>query len=162
AVILRPPSSTLSLVVCDRGSSTRPNPGSPKRAGSCLPIRRGRRARSVRGSMRHATPWPAEAVAEDDAVFPIRDLNPTRIFPYVTLALIAVNVAVYFLWQPHSNAQDEGEFLYAHAAIACEVTGQQPLTVEELNSGRCIEGNRGAVIFPEKHVALSVVVSMFL
>jgi membrane associated rhomboid family serine protease len=32
-------------------------------------------------------------------VFPLRDDNPTERFPAVTVALIAINVAAYFLWQ---------------------------------------------------------------
>ena len=32
-------------------------------------------------------------------MFPLKDDNPTRHFPAVTLALIALNVAAYFLWQ---------------------------------------------------------------
>ena len=32
-------------------------------------------------------------------MFPLRDDNPTERFPAVTVALIAINVAAYFLWQ---------------------------------------------------------------
>ena len=32
-------------------------------------------------------------------MFPLKDDNPTRTFPAVTVALIAINVAAYFLWQ---------------------------------------------------------------
>ena len=32
-------------------------------------------------------------------MFPLKDDNPTRTFPAVTVALIAINVAGYFLWQ---------------------------------------------------------------
>ena len=61
-------------------------------------------------------------------MFPIRDLNPTHIRPYVTIALILVNVAVYFLWQPQGEPQAQIEFVYAHAIIPCEATTFEPLT----------------------------------
>ena len=32
-------------------------------------------------------------------MFPLKDDNPTRTFPAVTVALIAINVAAYFFWQ---------------------------------------------------------------
>jgi membrane associated rhomboid family serine protease len=95
-------------------------------------------------------------------VFPIRDLNPTRLFPIVTLALIAANVAVFLLWQPASGTENEVRFLYENAAIACEVTTNQPLSAFEIQSGRCVEGSNDDVIFPDKQVRASVLVSMFL
>ena len=39
-------------------------------------------------------------------MFPLRDLNPTRITPIVTVAVIAINVAVFFIWQPHDSIED--------------------------------------------------------
>lgn len=94
-------------------------------------------------------------------MFPIRDLNPTRVFPYVTLLLIAANALVYFFWQPHGGPQ-EAQFLYRHAAIACEVTTGQPLTVEEYQLDVCRQNAPGEAIFPNKAVTLSLLVSMFL
>ncbi|MBX7111212.1 MAG: rhomboid family intramembrane serine protease [Dehalococcoidia bacterium] len=94
-------------------------------------------------------------------MFPIRDLNPTRVFPYVTLLLIAANALVYFFWQPHGGPQ-EAQFLYRHAAIACEVTTGQPLTVEEYQLDVCRQNAPGEAIFPNKAVTLSLFVSMFL
>jgi len=45
-------------------------------------------------------------------VIPIRDANPTKHFPVVTLALIAANVAVFLLWQPSFGTQGEQQTFY--------------------------------------------------
>ena len=95
-------------------------------------------------------------------MFPIRDVNPTRVFPVVTLAVIAVNVLVYFLWQPHGGGE-EVEFLYERAAIACELTTREPLTIGEIEFEQCVGGGgRGPEVFPEKRVTVAAFVSMFL
>lgn len=94
-------------------------------------------------------------------MFPIRDLNPTRVFPYVTLLLIAANALVYFSWQPHGGPR-EAEFLYRHAAIPCEVTTGRPLTVEEYQLSACREDSVGQAIFPAKSTEVSLFTSMFL
>jgi membrane associated rhomboid family serine protease len=94
-------------------------------------------------------------------LFPLRDLNPTRITPILTVALIAVNVAVFFLWQPQGDLELETEFLYENAAVACELTTGEPLTQDEIALDRC-EDDTGTPAFPEKSVWLAAVVSMFL
>ncbi|MBU1227439.1 MAG: rhomboid family intramembrane serine protease [Actinobacteria bacterium] len=94
-------------------------------------------------------------------MFPIRDVNPTRMRPVMTWALIAVNVFVFFGWQPQDSDAAAAEFAYAHAAIPCEITTGEPLDVAEIG-GPCIEAPLGQVVFPDKNVWLSVVVSMFL
>lgn len=93
-------------------------------------------------------------------MFPIRDVNPTRIRPFVTWALIAVNVFVYFGLQP-SDDLEATEFAYRHAAIACEITTGDPLDWHEVN-GPCIERDLGDAPFPSKNVWWSAVVSIFL
>ena len=95
-------------------------------------------------------------------MFPLRDLNPTRTAPLVTATLIAVNVAIFFLWQPRSGTVEEFEFLYANAAIACEITSGEPLTIREFRSGVCIDGSGGQELFPDKRILASAPVSMFL
>lgn len=104
-------------------------------------------------------------------MFPIRDLNPTRITPFVTIALVAVNLAVFFFWQPSAfwspvAAQDDApRFLYRYAAISCEVLSGRPLTVTEIEQQRCFGEDAALgdpVVFPEKQPFESVVVSMFL
>lgn len=111
------------------------------------------------------------AALEGQRVFPIRDLNPARITPLATLALIAVNLLVFFAWQPSafwSPVGDAGaafEFLYRYAAVACEVVSGRPLTFTEIGDQRCL----GALVppgasemFPGKQPPVSIVVSMFL
>jgi len=110
-------------------------------------------------------------------VIPLKDYNPTTRRAWITLGLIAVNVFVYFLVQPHgqgnvdpqSAAITEAKFTYEHAAIPCEVVHDRPLTVEEINL--TLQGNETACQnprppspepFPHKNVYLAVLYSMFL
>jgi membrane associated rhomboid family serine protease len=95
-------------------------------------------------------------------LFPIRDLNPTRITPVVTLLIIAVSAYVYFLVQPESGTSEEVRFLYERAAVSCELTTGDPLSVTEISEGICIEQASGQAPFPDKNVWLAVLVSMFL
>jgi len=114
-------------------------------------------------------------------VLPLKDYNPTTRRAWLTLGLIAANVFVYFLVQPHGQgnldpqvqnkeAIVEAEFTYAHAAIPCEVTHGRPLTVAEIedtvNSGdtNACAANLPASpeAFPRKNVFLAVLYSMFL
>jgi membrane associated rhomboid family serine protease len=94
-------------------------------------------------------------------LFPLRDLNPTRIFPILTIAMIAINVAVFFGWQPHDSLDQETDFLLENAAIACELTTGDPITENEYVADRCID-NAATPIFPDKNVWLAALVSMFL
>ncbi|MFQ5948370.1 MAG: rhomboid family intramembrane serine protease, partial [Acidimicrobiia bacterium] len=96
-------------------------------------------------------------------MLPIRDVNPTRITPVLTAALIAANVVVFLLIQPQQGIEAE-RFLFRHAAIACEITTGEPLEVNEINPpGQCSDGPLGSrIVFPEKNVYLPVGVSMFL
>ena len=95
-------------------------------------------------------------------MFPLRDINPARVTPFITLAIIAVNVAVFFLVQPGTGTLEEIEFLYERAAIACELTTGQPISFEELEAGACAGGSAGSPIFPEKNVLFAGFVTMFL
>lgn len=94
-------------------------------------------------------------------MFPLRDLNPTRITPILTFALIALNVAVFFLWQPQDSPAEEVEFLYENAAIACELTTGEPLSETEINQEQCLDDS-AAGAFPDKNIWLAALVSMFL
>jgi membrane associated rhomboid family serine protease len=61
-------------------------------------------------------------------LIPIRDDNPTSRRAYVTLAIIAVNVLVFLLWQrPWSSQEDQELFAFCHAEIPYEVTHQTSL-----------------------------------
>ncbi len=94
-------------------------------------------------------------------MFPIRDLNPARVAPVITVALIAANLIVFFFWQPPAGDREEQVFAYENAAIACELTTGTPLSLDEINSDSCRETAEVA-LFPDKNVWLSGFVSMFL
>lgn len=93
-------------------------------------------------------------------MLPVRDVNPTRIRPLVTGAIILANVVVFLLTPQQSP--DADEFAYKYAAIACEVTTGEPVSAVEANTGVCLSGNAADAAFPDKQIWLSVVVSMFL
>ena len=93
-------------------------------------------------------------------MLPLRDLNPIQIRPFVTWALIAASVIVYFTAQQGSDEADQEEFLYRNAAVACELVTGEPLSIDELAGGECVEGDDP--FFTEKNVWLAAIVSMFL
>ena len=113
-------------------------------------------------------------------MLPLKDYNPTSRRAWITLGIIAVNVIVYFLVQPHAQGtldpQQQGqqsmieqEFTFAHAAIPCEVTQGRPLTSQEIQL--TLQGDETACestapasqeVFPHKNVYLAVLYSMFL
>ena len=104
-------------------------------------------------------------------MLPLRDENPTRRVPVVTILLIVANVAVYFLVQPDTgDAAGSAEFSYERAAIPCEVVQGRPLTQDEValtlngvDDTACEDGRDGSPeIFPGKGVWLAVLTSMFL
>ncbi|MEA3055473.1 MAG: hypothetical protein QOD30_905 [Actinomycetota bacterium] len=96
-------------------------------------------------------------------MIPLKDENPTRRTAVVTLALIAINVVVYFGVQP--NPQDlagSTDFTYRNAAIPCEVVTGEPLSDVELATHTCNQQPEGPAHFPGKSVYLAVLISMFL
>ncbi len=94
-------------------------------------------------------------------MFPLKDVNPTRITPYVTIGFIIANLLVFFLIQGRQTPAEQQEFLYRRAAIGCEITTLQPLSAEEIITGKCLSGSEEPV-FPEKIPFFSVLTSMFL
>jgi membrane associated rhomboid family serine protease len=110
-------------------------------------------------------------------VIPIRDENPTHRFPIVTIALIAVNLFVYFavqlpkdsnpspLFQDHTEGED---FVYEYAAVPCELEQGEPLNVAEIATGECDAQERFSdpraafEPFADKNVYLAVLFSMFM
>jgi len=94
-------------------------------------------------------------------LLPIRDVNPTRARPLVTWGIIAACAIVYFALQPTSGTQEEAEFLYERAAIACELTTGDPLDLDEINGGFCRD-EPVAPYFGGKNVWLAAGLSMFL
>jgi membrane associated rhomboid family serine protease len=77
---------------------------------------------------------PPNAIAPGHAVFPLSDDNePNRGPAYVTLAIIALNVVVFLLFQQGSS---DNEFTYAYSTIPAEIstgtdlTTPQPITID--------------------------------
>lgn len=95
-------------------------------------------------------------------MLPIRDLNPTRITPWVTLLLIGACVAVFFGLQSQETEQQQIEFLYQRAAISCEILTGEPLTASEINNQQCEVDGTTPVVFPGKQPLLAMFTSMFL
>ena len=96
-------------------------------------------------------------------VIPLHDDNPTSRRPVVTMILIALNLFVFALVQPHDGGADEARFNYEHAAIPCEISQGAPLTVDELTFGDCDDGGlTSPEIFPSKNVYLAGLASIFL
>lgn len=93
-------------------------------------------------------------------MIPIRDINPSLRTPLITFLLVAGSVAVYFVLQP-TEPGEELEFLYRQAAVACELTTGEAMSLDEIVDGRCVDGTE-APLYPDKSPLVSVVVSMFL
>jgi membrane associated rhomboid family serine protease len=94
-------------------------------------------------------------------MLPIRDENPTTILAWVTLVFIAANILVFFGFQAGDSDEQQAAMLYESAAIACEITTGQPLTVAEAQSGEC-SSEPGEPISEGKNVFLAIFTSMFL
>jgi membrane associated rhomboid family serine protease len=99
-------------------------------------------------------------------MLPLADRNPTTRTAVFTILLIAINLAVFVLWQGGGtlSAEEDTTFTFEHAAIPCELTTGHPMTVEEVNSDTC-ESQPAPdehEIAPGKNVYLAAVVSMFM
>ncbi len=106
-------------------------------------------------------------------MLPLKDYNPTERFPFVTVLLIAANVAVFLLIQrPYDRGVNSAEFSYHYAAIPCELTVGRPLSLDEARrtvrfgeNEACERGpnaDDSRPVFPGKQVYLAVIYSMFL
>lgn len=83
-------------------------------------------------------------------MIPLRDANPTRRTPWVTIGLIAANVAVFFLWEPITGSRNEqAEFFICHGGVPEELTSFEP-------AGLALE------FCPTKSILGSLFTSMFL
>jgi membrane associated rhomboid family serine protease len=99
-------------------------------------------------------------------VLPLRDENPTRTAPVVTVALIIICVAV---WIGVQRGTADPEFTFQTAAIPCEVVEGRPLTEGELED-TLVQGDDTACtpnpdtppIFPSKGVFVALLYSMFM
>src|SRR5436189_415332 len=105
-------------------------------------------------------------------MLPLRDLNPTRRKPYVTWALIAINVAVFFIVPPRAftglyvnptDNQAQNRYLYENALVPCELSHQHILTPSLVTE--CTGERTGAFgdqpYYPGKSVYLSLLASLF-
>jgi len=61
-------------------------------------------------------------------VIPLRDENPTEITPFMTVVLIALNVAVWILLQGAGSPQALEASVVAFGAVPCEITAACPAT----------------------------------
>jgi membrane associated rhomboid family serine protease len=109
-------------------------------------------------------------------VLPLRDLNPTKRLPIITLVIIAVNVFVYIALEPHSTTVKSEAFDYHHAVIACELFEGHPLSQTQIASQSCSGAHRRVIVQTDigpqqvpnkpyaaaKNVYLAIIVSMFL
>jgi membrane associated rhomboid family serine protease len=96
-------------------------------------------------------------------VIPLRDRNPTRRTPIVTIALLIINVYVFFVVQQGDGA--DARFAFEWAAIPDEVTTGEPLDCGEIvdTVGRVPATceTRDDTGFADKPVWLAVLFSMF-
>ena len=105
-------------------------------------------------------------------MIPLKDYNPTRRFPVITLVLIAINIGVYFFVQKPFDGNEVRQALYPYevAAIPCEVVQGRPLTEDEIittfqtgDDTSCERPSPGeAEAYPDKSVWLALLYSMFL
>ncbi len=94
-------------------------------------------------------------------MFPIRDINPVAIKPWVKLVFIAVCIAVFFGFQSYDTVQEAEEFLFSRAVISCEVITGQPLSRTQIVNQDCSAPSEPP-LFPDKDPWLAVLTSMFL
>jgi membrane associated rhomboid family serine protease len=108
-------------------------------------------------------------------VIPIRDSNPTRRLPILTLGLIAANVAVFLLWQPTLGGDEVEQqiFFFCNAEIPFEISHQENLAEGGAEARLALDRDIGlgagrqiqAIVqqeCPDKSWIVSVFVAMFL
>ena len=107
-------------------------------------------------------------------MIPLRDSNPTRRMPWITLALIATNIVVFLLWQPTFGSDlRQQTFFLCHAEIPWEIAHQQSLADGGAEAQAAVDADfgpgSGATIqaflarrCPDKSWSQSVFVAMFL
>ncbi|MGH9150030.1 MAG: rhomboid family intramembrane serine protease [Acidimicrobiales bacterium] len=115
-------------------------------------------------------------------MIPLKDENPTRTTPIITILLIGACVVIYFFVQPtgqntfvgsttRDQQRDEIVFTLQNAAIPCELFQRRPLAEEEINATfgtrggddtACTSDPRTGPGFPAKKVYLALLYSMFL
>ncbi len=99
-------------------------------------------------------------------MIPLKDYNPTRSIPVITVVIIATCVAIFVFIQPKDV--DDRRFSYATAAIPCEVVEGRPLTRGEIrdtltgDTEACDSSPKTPPRFEGKSVYMAVLYSMFL
>lgn len=91
-------------------------------------------------------------------VIPVGDVNPTRRIPFVTVLLIAANIAAFVLLQPRGGCA-EASFLFRWAAIPTELLSFDALEPAQL---RAALGEACAATVGDKNVLVSAFSAMFL
>jgi membrane associated rhomboid family serine protease len=91
-------------------------------------------------------------------MIPLRDKNPTTTTPVLTIALIALNVFVFFREPIAGSDVQQTKYFFCNAAIPKEVLSGKPL------DGVTLRTQQGAVEIrcPHKNVWFSIFYSMFL
>ncbi len=114
-------------------------------------------------------------------MIPLRDTNPTYHTAIATVALIVINVGVFFFIQDRGadrvgvespsvvevGIPSGDRFSLRYAAIPCELTQNRALDFAEVQglfrgSSETCDDNDGPQLFPEKSVWFAVVTSLFL
>jgi membrane associated rhomboid family serine protease len=109
-------------------------------------------------------------------MIPLRDVNPTVRFAWVTLGLILLNVAAFFFWEPiTSDASTQQTFFLCHAEIPYEVSHQTSMAEGGAGARNAIEHDYNAndaeasqaqqslqKACPHKSWVASIFASMFL
>ncbi len=103
-------------------------------------------------------------------MIPLKDENPISITPFVTFALIAACVLIYF--GPQGGLADEREaldFNLEYAAIPCEIRTGEPLseaeivaTFEQGDMTACRTDGTDTSFFPSKNVYFGAIASIFM
>lgn len=110
-------------------------------------------------------------------MIPIRDYNPSRSFPFVTVAIIVVNFVVFLFVEPsvNSNSGEQQAFFYCNAEIPYEVSHHTNLANGGSDAASAIAQDYGvsttdaaqleqdlATRCPHKFWLWSIVAAMFL
>ena len=103
-------------------------------------------------------------------MIPLKDENPARTFPVITIALIAACVLVWIGVQGAGEREDNDEFTVKTAAIPCEVLEGRPLSLDEIrdtfgplhDDTSCVDDPQTPALFPHKRVWVALVYSMFM
>ncbi|MDP9226845.1 MAG: rhomboid family intramembrane serine protease [Actinomycetota bacterium] len=82
------------------------------------------------------------------SLIPISDSNPTRRFPIMTVTIILVNVAIFFLVEPGFGQTCRAQDYFAlHAAVPCQVKTCPSVPVRYCSTGAVQIPQRGTVAF---------------